>query len=223
MKAALLGTYHPSITETERQILLTAVKKALQRQAGYIPKHIAETPPLPSMTENLALSAAAMMSAICEADISDCNPRAPYLFLAWLLAGSDHLYWLRTRYRTDKRLMYHVAEQLILTAVGDGSTSDKLTRADARLLNNDSPARAAAVWASRAVIHAAKGTQELAAHAARQATREPLKMMFTWSRRDSAWVALQKRAMTWCGLDDLSAGRIAQTLMLDIFEKYWLI
>jgi hypothetical protein len=90
LKAAVLGTadYHT----TMRQI----VDDSLRRLVNYVPSHMNvdnsynSLPPVHA--DYLPQVDLIMQKLAGDNELLDCNPRSPYLMLAWLLIGSDNEY-----------------------------------------------------------------------------------------------------------------------------------
>ena len=123
-QASIEGTteYHPIM----RQI----VTNSLQRMAGYI----APTMSIPEIQitpvhENYLEQVDAMMQALANDDsLVNCNPRAPYLLLAWLLVGSDNPY-RNCQYVNDTRIHKQVAIIHIRIASGDAPLESEINPA----------------------------------------------------------------------------------------------
>jgi hypothetical protein len=119
VKAAILGTQHPDIHETEREILLDAGTEGFRRIAGYMPSKMPpDTPILPAMDEYFSCFSALVMKEICTLNIPNSNPRVSYLMVIWLLLGSDNPYCLKQYVPDDTRLR-EVARFFMGIALGD--------------------------------------------------------------------------------------------------------
>lgn len=117
LKAAVVGTedYHSIM----RQIAVNTI----QHKAGYTPQTAARATPIPSVEKNFAACADALVQAITRNQAHNhCNRRSPYLWLVWLLVGSDNPY--RTaQYVDDDTLLRQITMILIRIALGDVLTS----------------------------------------------------------------------------------------------------
>jgi hypothetical protein len=114
MKAAVLGTidYHTTMQQ--------AAKNALQRQAGYIPQvcNSAIEIELPCVHETFTKHADGITQSLAYMENArDCNPRSLYLYLAWLLIGSDNPFRLN-RYLENDAFHQRIAFQYFGIALG---------------------------------------------------------------------------------------------------------
>src|SRR5215510_9070614 len=104
MKIAILGT-QALPAQDERRLLRSIGVAALQRMAGYIPSQIpTQTVRLFPVEPPYCDYALRLMVQLCDQPITECNPRVPYLFLAWLLVGMDNDY-RATQYVEDDRIV----------------------------------------------------------------------------------------------------------------------
>lgn len=128
MKAAIIGTteYHKAM----RQI----TANTLQRVAGFIaPTMPVREIQIESVHESYLERVDAVMQALADdSDLVNCNPRSPYLMLAWLLVGSDNPY-RSCQYVDDTRIHRQVAIIHIRIALGDTPVEGEINAAGAAI------------------------------------------------------------------------------------------
>jgi hypothetical protein len=116
LKAAILGTQHPDVHETEREILLAAGTAGFRQMAGYTPaKMPIHKPTFPPLAEKFVELSDIILHAIC-GETAHNNPRVPYLALIWLLVGRSNTYRLN-QYLVDDLRLRQIAEILMRIAV----------------------------------------------------------------------------------------------------------
>jgi hypothetical protein len=215
MKAAILGTddYHATMQ--------TAARNALHPQ----PKIAAIKPfLLPAVAENYAVCSDVIVRRI--ADIqrkTNCNPRVPYLFLAWFLLGSDNPYRIGP-YISDDLKYKQVAILFLRVALGD-SPSDPIinTLRKVSLAGADySPTHI-----SHAVAHAAQILYSAAKGFDADVARHVMQVIFVdyahlaireAMERTAAWETFKHAMQKWMYISDEEALIIARQLLFDIVD-----
>lgn len=109
-----------------RQIATTG----LQRMAGYIAPVMTVTDSvIASVHENYLERVDPIMQALADDEsLVNCNPRAPYLMLAWLLVGSDNPY-RSCKYVDNTTIHKQVAIIHIRIALGDTPVEGEINAA----------------------------------------------------------------------------------------------
>jgi hypothetical protein len=174
--------------------------------------------------------------------LANCNPRSPYLLLAWLLVGWDNEY--RTcQYLDEMRITKQVVSIHIRIALGDtplhdgiwdivGVVRDIRANRTARDVTwiawsaTWSVARAAlTTWAGNWSISSAALTRQTSwvaggtAGAAKAAAKAAEDAAMTFGVvDDAARVAISTKARQWAHISDEEALQIARQLTLDIFS-----
>jgi hypothetical protein len=192
LKSAILGTQHTG--DDARDILRQAGIRGFQRLAGYIAPvmPVLDDYEIAPVHENyLALVDPMIQELADNKNLVNCNPRAPYLLLAWLVVGSDNPY-RSCQYASDTRIHNQVAIYHIRIALGDiikGQVSSVSS-----IVNFT-----AAAWADKT----ASWVDRTNARAAAKAT---------------IWTAIKNQAALFGQIDDSRALCIARQLTLDILE-----
>jgi len=216
MKAALLGTQHYRVTQTEREILLAAGAAGFRRMAGYTPPQMpVKIPTLSPVANSFAAYADAMMTELCGEAVPGCIPRVPYLVLAWLLIGSDNEYRV-FQYTIEPLIFSQVARQLLWIALGyELSLTDKATLGDIITIDSNVPydMSVASMAILRSVAMYLVGVYNDFPMAFRYVLYIVEKMMGVLVKE-----SLQLQAMLWRDIDDDMAWAIARSLMLDILS-----
>lgn len=118
MKAAILGTddYHATMQQIAQNALLRR----------YILQTSEVALELPAVDKRFAKHTDTFVQSILrDKSFINCNPRSPYLFLAWLLIGSDNQY--RTHPLVDNiKIQLMVAILQLRIALGDNRADDML-------------------------------------------------------------------------------------------------
>jgi hypothetical protein len=114
-------------TTEYHQLMRQIVTNSLQSMAGYIaPTMAASEIQTTTVHENYLERVDPMMQALADDEsLMNCNPRAPYLMLAWLLVGSDNRY-RSCQYVEDMRHHKQVAIIHIRIASGYTPSEDEI-------------------------------------------------------------------------------------------------
>lgn len=227
MKEAIIGTddYH----DTMKQV----AQNGMQRMAGYKPQIADMSIELPPVGEKFAVCADHMVQHITlDHTLINCNPRCPYLFLAWLLIGSDNIF-RNSQYIEDDLLHRQVAILHIRIVLGDvlltseiletmnaASTCARAIAADVRTDSSTTLANAeAARAASRAARAIVSDTPRLSASTVTAAgvtcayNVDDFAGTLTYVRRK-----LSQRMQEWAYISDAKALQIVQQLLFDILD-----
>ena len=220
MKAAILGT-QSTPAQDERVLLRSMGISALQHMAGYVPTQI---PPQAIRLFPVELpyrdAALRLMVQLCEQPIEICNPRVPYLFLAWLLVGADNEY-RATQYVDDDQIIRSVAAALISIACGEAPAVKKL----------EAIRKTASSVASSATWKAARLAVDIAAGHGGEADRVTSAVAWTASNRifhsqtplsrhpQSIVDWLQQRAREWRSISDDDVIYILYDMVWDVYGR----
>lgn len=213
MKAAIIGTQNHN---ADPQIVLhDAGVTALQHMAGYIaPKMPVDSVKMPPVTIHDPVTADAIMTSLCGQKAHDCNRRAPYLMLAWLLVGSDNAFRV-IDYAAHDSLLRPVTFILLRYALGSDLPLMQLqpTIDKSWLIKEQREGDIWAIWADETIawmlwaIRCKHSSVEKAVEAA------------VWSATRLAIIhaniLIQKQAKEWCHIDDEEAWLVIQFLLLD--------
>jgi hypothetical protein len=218
------------------QFLLQRAITKLQYKAAYVPGKLDEpVSTLMPVGDLFAEVAKFKMTRLCDEPIEVCNPRAPYLVLAWLLVGSDNPYRVNQYVANDDRIMCSVAYRLLMIACGIIRTPMELSATvvgwaarNAAGRTGSSEGRAAweatrdAAWAvgTDARIHGAIwGVARAAGNRIYQLNRKTKTRWQAMQDRDVLHdivrTAIRRHARAWCHIDDDKAGCIIQSLAAD--------
>jgi hypothetical protein len=209
MKEVLVGTinYH--------EIMQEVLKRTMQYRAGYIPQKMDEPECLPPVAENIAACADTIVQAITDnRTLSHCNPRFPYLFMAWVLVGSDN---------PDETYMnlkvaesnHHTAAILIRLALGDAVPETEIAAVfpNIHYMLRDIT-KVLCKWADRATstcTHSFDGNSIQAIYTALRIVREAVYSAETLQ-------IFRQRLTEWAYLSDDETLQIARQLLFDILE-----
>ena len=216
MKAAILGT-----TPSEAQQLLQDVGiRALRRMAGYQPQTMPfEIPKLPSISKPNQSTADKVMAILCGsgAGVRNCNPRVPYLMLAWLLVGADNEYRV-SDYAAPYSFLQPVLALLLRCAMGERFTAEVFdTYIFTSFASNIGHSREDwAYYADETISWIVEAMKELngTGHRATESVRAVLWSATRFSVLHASLV-IQQQARAWCYLDDEEAWLVIQSLLLD--------
>ena len=219
IKNAVIGTeaYH----ETMRQI----ATDGLQRMAGYKVQSLDSLccyiPPVDS--DYLDRVDTIMQTLADDVSLTDCNPRSPFLMLAWLLIGSDNPY-ASCQYVYDAKLHTRIAIILIRIALGDTPVQSYIQAI--KIATVKAAGKAAVTWGARAswmaswaaraaarvwIVETAAGIVETIADAVSEATVDA-------EAKDSALITIASRAKQWSHITDTHVMQIVQQLLFDILN-----
>jgi hypothetical protein len=218
MKAAILGTQ--SMPEQDERALLRSVGiAALQQMAGYVPAQIPPQTlrlfPVEAPYRDCALR---LMVQLCDQPIEDCNPRVPYLFLAWLLVGSDNDY-RATQYVMNDQIVRRIAAAFISMACGEAPTLEKLEQIRKATVGISS---SATIKAARLAVDIAAGQKveadRITATVAVTAANRIFHSQTHLSRHPHVIIeGLQQRAAAWCTISDNEIIDILYSMVWDIY------
>jgi hypothetical protein len=187
--------------------------------SGHIPQQIPiQRLKLPRVEKPYLDCAVRLMVQMCEKPIEYCNPRVPYLFLAWLLVSSDNEY-RATQYVNEGSMVRCVAAALISIACGEAPPVAKLEQIR----------KSASSVASSATWKAARLAVDSATHQKVEADRVLSAVAWTASnrmfhrrgaplRQPQAIIRwLQQRAHEWCYISDSQVIAILYEMVWDIY------
>jgi hypothetical protein len=219
MKAAILGTQSLP-AQDERALLRSAGIAAFRQMAGYIPSQIPSQTirlfPLESPYRECALR---LMVQLCSQPLEVCNPRIPYLFLAWLLVGSDNHY-RATQYVSDDRIVRRVAAAFISIACGEAPSIEKLEqiRKDAVGVASSATLKAARLAVDIAAGHKVEADRIAATIAVTASNRiyHSQTHLSRYSHEIVEW--LQERAYAWSTITDNEVIDILYGMVWDVYS-----
>ena len=239
MKAVIRGTAQTGQRGDEAAILHMAGITVLQCMAGYVPQTIAaELPQYQPVSPEYAACADAIMTRLCHQEVTQANPRAPYLMVTWLLLGANNPFRIR-RYAQDDHLVLQLARLLLRIACGDepSATERQLVTRTASTLKVSALELYNRGWRmsppEEGQTYAKTRMDAIATAILRAAGAVNAKMLH------QAWVAwsvgaiiselvrfegnkveatVWKQARAWCYMTDDEAGRIARKLFFEMLD-----
>jgi hypothetical protein len=216
MKAALLGTDHYQHEANPQTILRDTGIKYLRHMAGYIPKTMPVTPitlPHPIIFEQFTTNC--IMTSLCGQTVTNCNPRAPLLMMAWLLVGSDNEFRV-SAYATQVSFVRDVTFMLLRYALGERLILSTYYHAIMGNLRGSKPVDEGDIWniwADETLAWVFEALDSKSHHAVKAV--EALVWSVTRFALLDATALIQKQARDWCHLNDEDALLIIQWLFLD--------
>lgn len=209
MKAAILGTtdYHT----TMQQI----AQNALQRMGGYIPQKAEIPTSLPPISEDFSGCAVETIQKILDWKLgTDINPRSLYLFLVWVLVGSDNPYHLC---KHDEKIPFdkRVATLLIRLALGD-----ELRRDEVRTIEVSGYTTFLRIEKVKVISLDESFTTTLAEHIIKviNAAYDRLASKHWNGDLFTIWSCFTQQMQEWAYISDEEAGLIARQLLFDILD-----
>jgi hypothetical protein len=220
MKSAILGTRHLKQPVEPKLLLQDTGIKVLQRMAGYQPAAMpVDIPKLPPVAKPIQPIADTIMAIFCGGGtgIRNCNPRAPYLMLAWILVGADNPYRVMN-YAARDSFLRPVLAVLLRCAMGERFTDEELQTFVSTSLTV-TVERTDEDWlqyADETIAWVVEAMKELNS-VGNKATSAVRAVIWSTTRFSviHASLLIQQQARAWCYLDDEEAWLAIQSLLLD--------
>jgi hypothetical protein len=218
LKAAILGTsdYHATMREI--------VDTSLRHRINYVPQRMSVDSNciLPPVHPNYLYEIDLKIQEFGDEWITNCNPRSPYLLMAWLLIGSDNKY-RACQYVDEMNITKHVAIIHIRIALGDMPLSGDLSNAVRISGDMGLKTEKNVIWTAwRAIWAAARAAEDYthigAVGSVARETDAAARISGLAENQDVAWDTICNKSREWAHITDEEALQIAHQLTLDILS-----